>query len=128
MVNPVYCIKCKQPLDATDVFCKHCGADQRPPSQQPSFLVQQPAHQLPVVARQKSGLAPAMVGLLVLVAILGGVVGGRTILHEREPAAPPAQNKSPIARPATQPQPITKPQPVNEPFVIKKVDIDFSFR
>jgi len=36
MVNPVYCIKCKQPLDLSDVFCRHCGADQRPPSQQPS--------------------------------------------------------------------------------------------
>lgn len=32
MIDPVYCVRCKQPLDKADAFCRHCGADQRRPT------------------------------------------------------------------------------------------------
>lgn len=35
MLDSVYCVQCKKPIEAADVFCKLCGADQRPPKQRP---------------------------------------------------------------------------------------------
>ena len=32
MIDPVYCVRCKKPLDNADAFCRHCGADQRRPT------------------------------------------------------------------------------------------------
>lgn len=35
-VNPVFCIRCRQQIDSSDVFCQYCGANQRIPLQQPT--------------------------------------------------------------------------------------------
>jgi hypothetical protein len=31
-VNAVFCVTCKRQVDPVDVFCRACGADQRPPA------------------------------------------------------------------------------------------------
>src|SRR5579884_2232754 len=49
MIDPVYCIRCKQPLDRADTFCRYCGADQRRPTAQtrPEQTVSIPASPQP---------------------------------------------------------------------------------
>jgi hypothetical protein len=32
MLDPVYCINYRKAIEQADMFCKHCGADQRHPS------------------------------------------------------------------------------------------------
>jgi len=34
-MDAIYCVQCKKAIEAADVFCKLCGADQRPPKQRP---------------------------------------------------------------------------------------------
>jgi hypothetical protein len=42
MINPMYCQQCRKPIEQQDIFCKHCGADQRVPSQRPAPSMQPP--------------------------------------------------------------------------------------
>ena len=34
-MEAIYCVQCKNILETSDIFCKSCGADQRPPQQRP---------------------------------------------------------------------------------------------
>src|SRR5579871_202657 len=49
LIDPVYCINCRKPLDKSDAFCRHCGADQRRPAapSQPEQTVSLPIPSLP---------------------------------------------------------------------------------
>ena len=37
-MDAVYCVQCRKPIEIPDVFCKQCGADQRPPNQRPILV------------------------------------------------------------------------------------------
>lgn len=72
----VFCRACRAQIDPSDTFCKACGADQRPPVQQPTQQMPVNAH-VPVVAptapkrRSFVGFFTAILLLLVVAAGIG---------------------------------------------------------
>lgn len=78
-MNSVFCVQCRKPLELQDVFCKHCGADQRRTSYAQAAVPtqQMPVSVTPIQSSKRSGRSIAAVCLLLILLItFGGLIYG----------------------------------------------------